>query len=69
MGTQYHIKRDGSWLCNANQKSYFYKNDGQISFKEAHEMDLNRPNGPCPDCVKKYFEILDRMPEPVIINK
>jgi hypothetical protein len=63
-----HIKRDGQWFCGADMKSYFYRMDGSISFTDAHHMDfkISRP-WMCKECVKEYFNRLDKLGTPVII--
>ena len=60
-----HIKRDGGWICKYNKykHSYSFKNDNDIKFSKAHSMDISYI---CPDCQKRYYEILDNLP-PIVI--
>lgn len=68
-----HIKRDGNWMCGASKginvkKHYWYKSHSHISFKDAHTANLNSKYA-CTDCVKRYYLILSKLKNPIIIEE
>lgn len=74
-----HIKRDGAFFCKldlVHQKNKQFqdriKEQGSISFTDAHKVDLNKKTGLyswyCSDCVKIYFEKIAKLKTPIIIK-
>ena len=65
--SNYHIKRDGAWLCKLDIQwpKLFIKLDGAISFSQAHKVNLEYC---CPDCRKKYYDIISKLKTPIIIK-
>lgn len=61
-----HIKRDGRWLCGQQDNPVYQRwGEGHIKFSKAHNVSLK---GFCAACQKKYFEILDKRKDPLIIK-
>lgn len=65
----YHIKRDAAFLCKQDICKYgksFIKlfKPNHISFSQAHKTKLDTC---CPDCTKRYYEILDKLKNPIIL--
>ena len=69
MAYQYHIKRDGAWLCKADigGHKFFYKHESHIEFSEAHRTDLEKTHC-CEKCIKRYYEIVSTMNPQIIIE-
>jgi hypothetical protein len=63
----YHIKRDGAFLCKEKirTKGLFMNKYNCISFSDAHQrVDLNTC---CEGCVKRYYEIVSKLKNPIIV--
>lgn len=68
----YHIKRDGGWLCGLDRRyPYLAKKEKRnyITFSQAHKVAWSNVNFcSCPDCRKRYYEILSKLKQPIITN-
>jgi hypothetical protein len=64
-----HLKRDGGWLCGKQDSTWHNKrNFNTIKFSHAHKIDdLSKHPGICKACVKRYYEILEKQKNPVIV--
>lgn len=70
-----HIKRDGGWLCGKDQikpklKRYSYRHS-TINFSTAHRIDFGNTRVCltfCKQCVEKYYEILNNLEDPIVIE-
>ena len=60
----YHIKRDGQYLCKAKIRRNGSILTYHIKFAEAHKSELKEC---CEDCKKRYYEIVSKLKEPIII--
>jgi hypothetical protein len=62
----YHIKRDGAYLCKEKitNKRYWSNKYNFIPFSSAHANPLK---GCCKGCKKRYFEILSKLENPIIV--
>jgi len=63
MGT--HIKRDGRFLCNPK---HLMKREKYNFIHFSKMCKLNALKGFCGGCLKRYYEILSKLEEPIIIN-
>ena len=73
-----HIRRDGAWLCKKDlpKPKPWHKKAEHISFKEAHSADLNASfvyknkehRYFCGDCTKRYYEIVNNLADPIVIE-
>jgi len=76
-----HIRRDGAWLCkkDVGKHKHWYKRDSHIKFNQAHKIDVKVLTNSflhnkqtyfyyCQECVKRYFEILDNLPDPIVVD-
>lgn len=68
---QVHIRRDGGFICikGTGEMSWFYQYDRHIKFSEAHKVKELQDVVTCKDCVKRYYEILAKMPNVVVNGK
>ena len=58
-----HIKRDGGFLCNQKKSKYNWR---FITFSKAHKTILT--DSFCKDCVKRYYDIVGNMKNPIIVK-
>ena len=66
----YHIRRDGAWLCKKDitrSKTILkHLNERHVTFADAHKMGNLKYC--CKDCLKRYYEIVSNMDNPIIIK-